>query len=60
MRDAQRLPDVGPPGLRDVLACCLAKSPSERYPDARALGQDLDLLLRDRPITHATRRARIA
>ncbi|MEM6457570.1 MAG: serine/threonine-protein kinase, partial [Acidobacteriota bacterium] len=50
LRATPQLPDVGPPALRAVLRRCLAKRPGDRYRDARALVDDLDRVLDDRPI----------
>ncbi|MEM6457138.1 MAG: serine/threonine-protein kinase, partial [Acidobacteriota bacterium] len=59
LRDPPALPDVGPPGLQQVLRRCLAKSPIDRYPDAGALVADLDRVLNHQPVVRLTVRHRL-
>jgi tetratricopeptide (TPR) repeat protein len=42
-----------PHALEAIVARCLAVSPADRYPDARALEVDLDRFLNRRPLVHA-------
>ncbi|MCI0342223.1 MAG: serine/threonine protein kinase [Planctomycetales bacterium] len=54
----RRLAAHAPRGLARVVACCLSKRPAARYPDAAALRDDLDRVLRgERP--RARGRARL-
>jgi serine/threonine protein kinase/tetratricopeptide (TPR) repeat protein len=51
-----------PHALEAILGKCLAFSPDNRYPDARALADDLDRFLNRKPLVHAvnpSRRERI-
>ena len=52
-----------PQALEAILAKCLTFSPDDRYPDARALAEDLHRFLHRQPLVHAvnpSRRERIA
>jgi Tfp pilus assembly protein PilF len=49
--DAPPLPPAVPRDLAAIVAACMEKDPSRRYPSARALADDLDSFLTGGPVT---------